>query len=308
MPARRHHGSRREEKRRSPDAHDAREGAARGIRVAVSSGSFAALPSGAFRGRDAGVSSSTAIGSPVLRRWWRRRSPAVAESRLSLRDVMLSALPRGGAEITSLRELEVELPLRPSTPRQGESGQTAPAGSSGGVRRAAVGRGAGGRCGRARSGASIMVLGWCVSSASLRCCCCARALSPCASRSTRRPNRQPSRPPARPARNAIPGACADEEMVLASVVQYTTFFAELCGALVIAVAVLRALARFVPHLPRRAPRRTTPTRTRSGCSSAKSLALALEFELAADILQDRGGAVAGGDRSAGRDRGPAARC
>lgn len=83
--------------------------------------------------------------------------------------------------------------------------------------------------------------------------------------------------------NAIPGACATE-MVLASVVQYMTFFAELCGALVIAVAVLRALARFIPHLPRRASAHDT-YQDEIRLQLGKSLALALEFELAADILK-----------------------
>lgn len=83
--------------------------------------------------------------------------------------------------------------------------------------------------------------------------------------------------------NEIPGACATE-MLLASVVQYMTFFAELCGALVIATAVLRALARFVPHLRRRAsPHDAYQDEIR--LQLGKSLALALEFELAADILK-----------------------
>lgn len=83
--------------------------------------------------------------------------------------------------------------------------------------------------------------------------------------------------------NAIPGACATETL-LATVVQYMTFFAELCGALVIAAAVLRALGRFIPHLPRRASAQDT-YQDEIRLQLGKSLALALEFELAADILK-----------------------
>lgn len=83
--------------------------------------------------------------------------------------------------------------------------------------------------------------------------------------------------------NGIPGACATE-MVLATVVQYMTFFAELCGALVIAVAVLRALIRLVPHLPSRASAHDA-YQDEIRLQLGKSLALALEFELAADILK-----------------------
>lgn len=81
----------------------------------------------------------------------------------------------------------------------------------------------------------------------------------------------------------IAGACATETL-LATVVQYMTFFAELCGALVIAAAVVRALLRFLPHLFRRAGAGEgyqDGIRLQLG----KSLALALEFELAADILK-----------------------
>lgn len=83
--------------------------------------------------------------------------------------------------------------------------------------------------------------------------------------------------------NAIPGACATET-VLATVVQYMTFFAELCGALIIAAAVLRALGRYIPHLFRRASVQDT-YQDEIRLQLGKSLALALEFELAADILK-----------------------
>lgn len=80
-----------------------------------------------------------------------------------------------------------------------------------------------------------------------------------------------------------PGACATER-VLITVVDYLTFFAELCGALVIAVGVVRALVRFLPHILRPdSPEETYKENIR--LSLGKSLALALEFELGADILK-----------------------
>lgn len=80
-----------------------------------------------------------------------------------------------------------------------------------------------------------------------------------------------------------PGACATER-VLITVVDYLTFFAELCGALVIAVGVVRALLHFLPYILRPATPEETYKET-IRLSLGKSLALALEFELGADILK-----------------------
>lgn len=83
--------------------------------------------------------------------------------------------------------------------------------------------------------------------------------------------------------DTIPYA-AETERALAAIVQYLTFFAELCGALVIAVAVVRGIIRFVPHIVRDTDSEDTykeDIRLQLG----KSLALALEFELGADILK-----------------------
>lgn len=83
--------------------------------------------------------------------------------------------------------------------------------------------------------------------------------------------------------DTIPYA-AETERVLAAIVQYLTFFAELCGALVIAVAVVRGIIRFGPHVLHDAAADDTykeDIRLQLG----KSLALALEFELGADILK-----------------------
>jgi uncharacterized membrane protein len=81
----------------------------------------------------------------------------------------------------------------------------------------------------------------------------------------------------------IPGALATEA-TLSLLVTYLTFLAELCGALVITVAVVRGLLRFVPHIMRRQPRGETLTED-IRLQLGKSLALALEFELGADILK-----------------------
>lgn len=81
----------------------------------------------------------------------------------------------------------------------------------------------------------------------------------------------------------IPGA-RETETLLVTLVTYLTFFAELCGALIIGVAVIRGLLRFIPHIFRREP----PGETYSEdirLQLGKSLALALEFELGADILK-----------------------
>ncbi len=81
----------------------------------------------------------------------------------------------------------------------------------------------------------------------------------------------------------VPGADVTEN-ALTVIVTYLTFFAEICGALVIAVAVVRGLSRYLPHLFGRQPTDETYSegiRLQLG----KSLALALEFALAADILK-----------------------
>lgn len=81
----------------------------------------------------------------------------------------------------------------------------------------------------------------------------------------------------------VPGAAITEDM-LTIIVTYLTFVAEICGALVIAVAVVRGLLRYLPHIFGRQPTDETYSegiRLQLG----KSLALALEFALAADILK-----------------------
>jgi uncharacterized membrane protein/uncharacterized protein YceK len=80
-----------------------------------------------------------------------------------------------------------------------------------------------------------------------------------------------------------PGACA-AETILVSAVDYLTLLAELSGAFVIAVGVIRALWKFMPHIFQRehdAGEYKEDIRLQLG----KSLALALEFELGADILK-----------------------
>ena len=81
----------------------------------------------------------------------------------------------------------------------------------------------------------------------------------------------------------VPGARATEA-TLVTIVTYLTFFAEIAGALVIAVAVVRGLFRFVPHIFRRTTADETYTED-IRLQVGKSLALALEFELGADILK-----------------------
>lgn len=81
----------------------------------------------------------------------------------------------------------------------------------------------------------------------------------------------------------IPGARATEA-ALSVLVTYLTFIAELSGALVIGVAVIRGLFRFIPHMFRRQPTGETYTED-IRLQIGKSLALALEFELGADILK-----------------------
>lgn len=80
-----------------------------------------------------------------------------------------------------------------------------------------------------------------------------------------------------------PGACAAESL-LTSVVDYLTLVAELSGAFVIAVGVLRALWSFIPHIFRR-ERDEGEYKEDIRLQLGKSLALALEFELGADILK-----------------------
>jgi uncharacterized membrane protein len=81
----------------------------------------------------------------------------------------------------------------------------------------------------------------------------------------------------------VPGARATET-TLVTLVTYLTFLAELAGALVIAVAVVRGLFRYVPHIFRRSSAGDTYTED-IRLQVGKSLALALEFELGADILK-----------------------
>ena len=80
----------------------------------------------------------------------------------------------------------------------------------------------------------------------------------------------------------VPGACVTE-YALTTVVTYLTLFAELCGALVIGVAVLRAVWSFLPHIFARDHDDTFKESIR--IQLGRSLALALEFELGADILK-----------------------
>ena len=98
----------------------------------------------------------------------------------------------------------------------------------------------------------------------------------------------------------VPGTVAVEEL-LAVLVTYLTLFAELAGALVIGVAVVRALLQFVPHIFRRQP--ADETYSEEICLQlGKSLALGLEFALGADILKTAVAptiediSAAGGDR------------
>lgn len=81
----------------------------------------------------------------------------------------------------------------------------------------------------------------------------------------------------------VPGACVTEDL-LTVIVTYLTFFAELCGALVIAVAVVRAVWAFLPHVFAR-DRDEGRYKENIRLQLGKSLALALEFELGADILK-----------------------
>ena len=73
------------------------------------------------------------------------------------------------------------------------------------------------------------------------------------------------------------------ESTLVTVVSYLTIFAEICGALVIGIAVIQALAQYFRFLLRRGHEDAAKDdiRLRLG----RSLAVALEFALAADILK-----------------------
>lgn len=82
----------------------------------------------------------------------------------------------------------------------------------------------------------------------------------------------------------VPGA-QQTESALALMVTYLTFFAEMCGALVIGVAVVRGVVRFVPHILRRGTSANENYSEDIRLQLGKSLALALEFELGADILK-----------------------
>lgn len=85
-----------------------------------------------------------------------------------------------------------------------------------------------------------------------------------------------------PACEPAPAAAHGPEALLTTVVHHLTLFAELCGALVIAVAVVRALFAYAPQVVRRCEAsQSDAIRLQLG----KALALALEFELAADILK-----------------------
>ncbi len=80
----------------------------------------------------------------------------------------------------------------------------------------------------------------------------------------------------------IAGACGTE-FVLTAIVEYMTLFAELCGAIIIAAAVVRAILAVLPRLVRGPTNDHYQEEIR--LQLGKSLALALEFELGADILK-----------------------
>ncbi|HEX6289162.1 MAG TPA: DUF1622 domain-containing protein [Herpetosiphonaceae bacterium] len=81
---------------------------------------------------------------------------------------------------------------------------------------------------------------------------------------------------------SVPGACATEDL-LTTIVTYLTLFAELCGAFVIGVAVIRAIWRFLPYIFTGGANDEYKEDIR--LQLGKSLSLALEFELGADILK-----------------------
>ena len=73
------------------------------------------------------------------------------------------------------------------------------------------------------------------------------------------------------------------ETTLVTVVSYLTIFAEVCGALVIAIAVIQGLAQYVRFLLR--PGHEDAAKDDIRLRLGRSLAVALEFALAADILK-----------------------
>ena len=73
------------------------------------------------------------------------------------------------------------------------------------------------------------------------------------------------------------------ESVLVTAVAYLTFFAEACGALVIGIALVRAIGQFLRFVIQSGAPDTTKDDIR--LRLARSLAVALEFALAADILK-----------------------
>ncbi len=81
----------------------------------------------------------------------------------------------------------------------------------------------------------------------------------------------------------VPGACVTED-ALTAIVTYLTLFAELCGALVIGVAVIRGIWNFLPYIFFRG-HDDGEHKENIRLQLGKSLALALEFELGADILK-----------------------
>jgi uncharacterized membrane protein len=81
----------------------------------------------------------------------------------------------------------------------------------------------------------------------------------------------------------IPGAC-ETQNVLTALVTYVSFLAELCGAVVIGVGILRAIISYLPHMfARENPE--LPYTENIRLQLGKALTLALEFEIGADILK-----------------------
>ncbi len=81
------------------------------------------------------------------------------------------------------------------------------------------------------------------------------------------------------------GATVDPvtEGVLATTVAYLVVFAEICGAFIIAIAVVQALLQFFRFLSR--PEQNEHIKDDIRLRLGRSLAIALEFALAADILK-----------------------
>lgn len=89
---------------------------------------------------------------------------------------------------------------------------------------------------------------------------------------------------AEPVEQAGAPGVATAEAALTALVTYLVLLAELSGALVIGVGVVRGLLRFIPHILQRQPTGETYSED-IRLQLGKSLALALEFELGADILK-----------------------